>query len=144
MAWLLLLLAGACEMAWPIGFKYTNGFKIHYWAIALTAGIMILSFWLLSQATSRGIHVGTAYAVWTGIGACGTAVLGMILFNEPKDAVRLSCLALIILGVLGLKFLSPGSDAPARIAAANARRHLDRVDQPAAIKSDLSVRLKRC
>ena len=107
MAWLLLILAAACEMAWPIGFKYTNGFKQHYWAVGLTMAIMITSFALLGQATSRGIHVGTAYAVWTGLGAVGTAILGMYLFNEPRDAVRLVCLGLIILGALGLKFLSP-------------------------------------
>ena len=107
MAWLLLILAAACEMAWPIGFKYTNGFKQHYWAVALTMAIMITSFALLSQATSRGIHVGTAYAVWTGLGAAGTAILGMYLFNEPRDAIRLACLGLIILGALGLKFLTP-------------------------------------
>jgi quaternary ammonium compound-resistance protein SugE len=69
--------------------------------------VMLLSFWLLSQATSRGIHMGTAYAVWTGIGAIGTAILGMILFHEPRDAVRLGCLTLIIVGVLGLKLFSP-------------------------------------
>src|SRR3954471_22306224 len=104
MAWFLLLLAGACEMAWPIGFKYTNGFKSNYPFIAATMATMILSFFLLSQATNRGIHVGTAYAVWTGLGAAGTAILGMFLFNEPRDATRLVCLSLIIAGVLGLKF----------------------------------------
>src|SRR3954468_17087738 len=107
MAWLLLILAGACEMIWPVGFKYTNGFKQNIPLIALTMLLMITSFGLLSQATSRGIHVGTAYAVWTGIGATGTAILGIILFNEPRDAVRLSCLGLVILGVLGLKFFAP-------------------------------------
>ena len=116
MAWLYLVLAAGCEMAWPIGFKYTNGFKAHYPFIALTMAIMITSFWLLSLATNKGIHVGTAYAVWTGLGAAGTAVLGMILFNEPRDGIRLACLSLIILGVLGLKFLSP-PEAPAAAPA---------------------------
>jgi quaternary ammonium compound-resistance protein SugE len=106
MAWLYLLIAGACEMVWPIGFKYTNGFKEHTWAIAGTLGVMLISFWLMSIAINRGIHVGTAYAVWTGIGACGTAILGMILFNEPRDWARLGCLALVIAGVIGLKLVS--------------------------------------
>jgi quaternary ammonium compound-resistance protein SugE len=70
--------------------------------------MMVLSFALLGQATSRGIHMGTAYAVWTGIGATGTAIVGMILFKEPRDALRLACLAVIILGVVGLKFFSGG------------------------------------
>jgi quaternary ammonium compound-resistance protein SugE len=107
MAWIFLLLAGACEMVWPLGFKYTNGFKTHFGFVALTFAIMILSFWLMSVATNRGIHVGTAYAVWTGLGAAGTAILGMILFNEPRDAIRISCLVLIIAGAVGLKFFSP-------------------------------------
>ena len=106
MAWLYLLLAGMCEMAWPVGFKYTNGFKTNAGVAVLTGAIMLLSFWLLSRATSRGIHIGTAYAVWTGIGAAGVALLGMTLFHEPRDMVRLACLGLIILGVVGLKFRS--------------------------------------
>lgn len=107
MPWLYLLLAGVCEMAWPLGFKYTNGFKTNYPVIAVTMATMLLSFGLLAQATSKGIHIGTAYAVWTGIGAAGTAMIGIFLFKEPRDFVRLSCLALIILGVIGLKYLSP-------------------------------------
>jgi quaternary ammonium compound-resistance protein SugE len=112
MAWIFLLLAGVCEMVWPLGFKYTNGFKTHLGFVAITFAIMILSFWLMSVATNRGIHIGTAYAVWTGLGAAGTAILGMILFNEPRDVIRISCLALIILGAVGLKFLAP-SQVPA-------------------------------
>lgn len=107
MAWIFLFFAGVCEMVWPLGFKYTNGFKTHYPAIAGTFLIMILSFGLMSVATAKGIHVGTAYAVWTGLGAAGVAVLGMILFNEPRDMIRIGCLSLIIIGVIGLKFLSP-------------------------------------
>ena len=107
MAWLFLLLAAACEMAWPIGFKYTNGFRTHYPFIALTMVIMLTSFWLMSQSVSRGIHIGTAYAVWTGLGAAGTVILGMIMFKEPRDAIRLAFLGVIIIGVVGLKFFSP-------------------------------------
>ena len=106
MAWIYLLLAGVCEMSWPVGFKMTNGFKTNHGIGGLTLLIMLLSFWLLSQATSRGIHMGTAYAVWTGIGATGTAVIGMLLYKEPRDALRLACLAMIILGAVGLKMSS--------------------------------------
>ena len=107
MPWLYLVLAGVCEMAWPLGFKYTNGFKAHYAVVALTMATMLLSFALLSVATNRGIPIGTAYAVWTGIGAAGTAIIGIYLFKEPRDALRLVCLGLIILGVVGLKLFSP-------------------------------------
>ena len=113
MPWFYLLLAGACEMVWPVGFKYTHGFSRHYWAVGGTAAVMLLSFWLMSLATKGGIHVGTAYAVWTGIGAAGTALLGMLLYDEPRDWMRLTCLGLIIAGAVGLKFLSP----PEQLAA---------------------------
>jgi len=114
MAWLFLLMAAACEMVWPLGFKYTNGFKEKYWAVGITFAVMILSFWLMSLATNRGIPVGTAYAVWTGLGAAGTVMLGIWLFNEPRDWIRMSCLGLIIVGVVGLKFLSPPEDNGAK------------------------------
>jgi quaternary ammonium compound-resistance protein SugE len=107
MPWLYLFLAGLCEMAWPLGFKYTNGFRSNYPAIGLTIAIGLLSFWLLSQATYKGIPIGTAYAVWTGLGAFGTAILGITLFHEPRDLARLLCLGLIIAGVVGLKFSTP-------------------------------------
>jgi quaternary ammonium compound-resistance protein SugE len=120
MAWVYLLMAAACEMVWPLGFKYTNGFKEHTWAVVGTFGIMGVSFWLLSVAIHHGIHVGNAYAVWTGLGAAGTAVIGMILFNEPRDVMRLACLGLIILGAIGLKAVSPPRTAPPAAAAAAA------------------------
>ena len=106
MGWFFLMLAGACEMVWPLGFKYTNGFKQHVWAMGLTLAIMTLSFYLMSLATARNIPVGTAYAVWTGIGATGTAVLGMVLFKDPADTYRIVCLVLIIAGAAGLKVSS--------------------------------------
>lgn len=109
MAWFFLFLAGVCEMAWPLGFKYTNGFKTNHAVSALTMIIMLLSFWLLSLATNRNIPIGTAYAVWTGIGATGTAILGILYFKEPTHALRLVCLVLIILGVVGLKLFSAPS-----------------------------------
>jgi len=117
MAWIYLVLAAVCEMAWPIGFKYTNGFKSNYPIAGLTMLIMLTSFLLLSQATSKGIHIGTAYAVWTGLGAAGTAILGIYLFHDPKDPIRLTCLSLIILGAIGLKFLSPPSEQPPQTPA---------------------------
>jgi quaternary ammonium compound-resistance protein SugE len=121
MGWIYLLLAGACEMVWPLGFKYTHGFRDHYWAIGGTVLVMITSFGLMSLATNRGgIAVGTAYAVWTGLGATGTVLLGMSLFHEPRDAWRLACLSLIILGVVGLKLherlVDTGSAVPVRPA----------------------------
>ncbi len=106
MAWLWLVLAGLCEMVWPVGFKLTNGFTTRYPLIAGTAGVMILSFYLMSLASRGGIPVGTTYAVWTGIGAAGTVILGIILFHESRDLLRLMCLSLIILGVIGLKLHS--------------------------------------
>lgn len=118
MAWIFLLLAGACEMVWPLGFKYTNGFKVHVPIMALTLAMMTLSFYLMSVATSKGIPVGTAYAVWTGIGATGTAILGMTLFNDPRDWTRIACLSLIIIGAVGLKlFEKPPLSVPTAAAA---------------------------
>jgi quaternary ammonium compound-resistance protein SugE len=109
MPWVFLLLAGFCEMVWPLGFKYTNGFSKNYWAVGGTFAVMVLSLYLMSLATKgqHGVHVGTAYAVWTGLGAAGTAALGMWLFHEPRDVMRIVCLGMIISGAVGLKFLSP-------------------------------------
>jgi len=119
MPWLYLLIAGLCEMVWPLGFKYTNGFSTRYWAIAITFGIMGFSLYLMSLSTKgpHAVPIGTAYAVWTGLGAAGTALLGIILFHESRDFVRLICLGLIIAGVVGLKFLSPPAQLPAPTAA---------------------------
>ncbi len=99
-----MIVAGLCEIGWAIGLKYTEGFS-KLWPSVATVVVMILSFVLLAQAM-RTLPVGTAYASWTGIGAVGTAILGMVLFNEPKDVLRLVCIGLIIAGVLGLKFLA--------------------------------------
>ena len=107
MPWVYLILAALCEMSWPLGFKLTNGFKSNYPGISGTVIVMLLSFWFLSLATTRGIPIGTAYAVWTGLGAVGTTILGMTLFNESRDVVRLGCLAAIIIGVVGLKLATP-------------------------------------
>jgi len=104
MAWIYLFIAGLLEIGWAIGLKYTHGFT-RLWPSVGTVLCMIASFGLLALAL-KSLPMGTAYAVWTGIGAAGTAVLGMILFNEPRDAARLVCLALIVAGIVGLKLVS--------------------------------------
>lgn len=102
MSWLLLAVAGVFEIAWAVGLKYTDGFTRPV-PTALTVGALAASMVLLALAV-RDLPVGTAYAVWTGIGAAGTAVMGIWLFDESRDPVRLICLGLVVAGVLGLKF----------------------------------------
>jgi quaternary ammonium compound-resistance protein SugE len=101
MAWLYLVVAGLFEVAWAIGLKYTDGFT-RLWPSLWTGASMVLSLFLLAQAL-RTLPVGTGYAVWTGIGSVGTAVLGIALLGESRDALRLLCLALIVIGIVGLK-----------------------------------------
>jgi quaternary ammonium compound-resistance protein SugE len=105
MAWLFLFLAGLSEVGWAIGLKYTEGFTKLVPSV-VTVAIMIISFALLGQAL-RVLPIGTAYAIWTGIGAVGTAIVGMAIFGEPRDLPRLICLALIVTGIIGLKLVSP-------------------------------------
>lgn len=107
MAWTLLVIAGLFEIGWAIGLKYTDGFT-RLVPTVLTLAAMAVSVWLLGLA-AKTLPIGTAYAVWVGIGAAGTAVLGMVLFREPADWMRLSCLALILAGVAGLKLVSPSA-----------------------------------
>jgi quaternary ammonium compound-resistance protein SugE len=104
MAWLWLGLAGLFEVGWAIGLKYTEGFTRLVPSL-LTVSAMAASFYLLSQAL-RTIPVGTGYAVWTGIGAAGTAILGMILFSESTAVLRIASFGLILLGIAGLKWSS--------------------------------------
>lgn len=104
MAWTFLTIAGLFEIGWAIGLKFTDGFTRPL-PSALTVLAMIGSFWMLSLAL-RTIPLGTAYAVWTGIGAVGTAALGILLFAEPASALRLACIGLIVAGILGLKLVS--------------------------------------
>lgn len=104
MAWVYLVLAGMFEIGWAIGLKLSDGLTRPRIAVA-TLAAMVVSVVLLAVA-QRTLPIGTAYAVWTGIGACGTAVLGMALFGEPHDAARLLCLALIVGGIVGLRILS--------------------------------------
>lgn len=105
MDWIYLLLAGLFECGWAIGLKYTDGFTKLIPSI-FTVLAMAVSFWLLSVAM-KTIPIGTAYAVWTGIGAVAIAILGMILFGESRDIIRIICLFLIISGIVGLKLVSP-------------------------------------
>ncbi len=102
MAWTYLFLAGLLEVVWALSMKRTHGFT-KLGPSLFTIGFMALSFYLLALAM-RTLPVGTAYAVWTGIGAAGTVLFGMVYFNEPRDAGRLFCVGLIIAGVLGLRF----------------------------------------
>ncbi len=104
-AWGVLLLAGLAEVWWAVGLKYTDGFTRPV-PTALTVAGMVVSVWLLAVAL-RTIPLGTGYAVWTGIGAVGTAVAGMFLFGESRDALRLACIALIVAGIAGLKLATP-------------------------------------
>ena len=105
MAWIVLVLAGLFEVAWAIGLKYTEGFT-RPWPTALTLAAMLISVVLLGLAT-KSLPVGTAYAVWVGVGAVGTAILGIVLFAEPASAGRLISLALIVAGIVGLKLATP-------------------------------------
>ena len=104
MAWIYLLLAGVFEIGFAIGLKYTEGFT-RLWPSVMTVIAAAISLWLLTQAL-RAIPVGTAYAIWTGIGAIGVATLGIVLFSESASPARLACIALIIAGVVGLKLVS--------------------------------------
>ena len=104
MAWLYLFLAGLFEVAWAIGLKYTDGFSRLLPTIG-TVVAMVASIGLLGIAV-KSLPVGTAYAVWTGIGTVGTAALGIYLFNEPATLLRLACIGLILLGIIGLKITS--------------------------------------
>ena len=103
MYWIYLLIARFFEISWAIGLKYTEGFTKLYPSI-FTVVTMILSFYFLSLSL-KNLPIGTAYAIWTGIGTIGTVILGIILFKEPINALRFICLALIIIGIIGLKAL---------------------------------------
>ncbi|VTU40916.1 Quaternary ammonium compound-resistance protein SugE [Variovorax sp. PBS-H4] len=105
MAWILLIIAGLLEVGWAIGLKYTEGFT-RLWPSFFTLASMVLSVVLLGIAM-KSLPVGTSYAVWVGIGAIGTAILGIVLFAEPATAGRIASLALILAGIVGLKLATP-------------------------------------
>jgi quaternary ammonium compound-resistance protein SugE len=104
MAWVVLMIAGLFEVGWAVGLKYTDGFTRLVPTLATVAS-MIVSLGLLGLAL-KTLPVGTAYAIWTGVGTIGTAVLGILLFGESADALRLGCIALIVAGIVGLKLVS--------------------------------------
>ena len=104
MSWTYLVIAGLFEIVWAVGLKYTDGFT-RLWPVLGTVACMAVSFFLLSLSL-KTIPIGTAYAVWTGIGAAGTALLGMLWFNEPCEVMRIVCLLLIVTGTAGLKLFS--------------------------------------
>lgn len=101
MAWALLVAAGILEIGWAIGLKYTDGFT-RLWPSIWTIAAMVVSMYLLALA-ARTLPIGTAYAVWVGIGAAGAMLLGMVLLGEPRSAARILCVGLIVAGVVGLK-----------------------------------------
>lgn len=103
-AWLILLVAGLLEVSWAIGLKYSAGFT-RLWPSLATLAAMLASMGLLGLA-ARFLPIGTAYAVWTGIGSVGAVALGIVLFGESANALRLVCLGLIVVGIVGLKFVS--------------------------------------
>ncbi len=104
MHWIFLFVAGLFEISWAIGLKFSHGFTQIIPSILTVAG-MIASFYFLALAL-RNLPLGTAYAIWTGIGTIGTVILGIIIFKEPVSAVRLFCISLIVCGITGLKLLS--------------------------------------
>lgn len=104
MAWFYLLLAGLTEIAWAVGLKHTQGWTRPGPSL-VTILLMIASFGFLSQAL-KILPIGTAYAIWTGIGAVGTVVVGIVWFGEPRTALRLACIGLILVGIAGLKLTS--------------------------------------
>jgi quaternary ammonium compound-resistance protein SugE len=105
MTWVILLIAGLLEVAWAVGLKYTAGFTrlgpSVFTLVAMAGSVVLLGL------AMRQLPLGTAYAVWTGIGIVGTAIAGMVMLGEPADAMRLGCIALIVAGIIGLKMLTP-------------------------------------
>lgn len=103
--WLMLTIAGILEIVWASTLKQTHGFT-RLWPSVITIGTMVASFWLLSRAM-KVLPAGTSYAVWVGIGAAGTAIAGVVIFKESIRPAQIACLAMIVLGVVGLKLLTP-------------------------------------
>jgi quaternary ammonium compound-resistance protein SugE len=104
-AWFALVAAGLLEVAWALGLKYSDGLT-RFWPTAATLVAIVLSFGLMALAL-KSLPFGTAYAVWTGIGAVGSIMVGMLIYSEPADPIRVLCLSLIVAGMVGLKLNSP-------------------------------------
>ena len=104
-AWLALVLAGLLEIGWALGLKFSDGFT-RFWPSVATVVAIVLSFGMIGISL-KSLPFGTVYALWTGIGAAGSMILGMVMFSEPADAFRIVCLALIIAGMVGLRFAMP-------------------------------------
>jgi quaternary ammonium compound-resistance protein SugE len=115
MAWVVLFVAGLFEIGWAVGLKYTEGFT-RFWPTVGSAVSMVVSLGLLGVAL-RTLPLGTAYAVWTGVGTIGTVLLGIALFGESAGALRLACVGLILAGIVGLKLVPAGETAEAEKAA---------------------------
>lgn len=107
MPWVILVIAGLFEITWAIGLKYTDGFT-RFWPTVGTLIALVISMGLLGLAV-RSLPIGTAYAVWTGIGAVGTVILGIVLMGDPATPARLVCVGLILAGIIGLKILTPAA-----------------------------------
>jgi quaternary ammonium compound-resistance protein SugE len=105
MAWLTLLMAGVLEIVWALGLKYSHGFT-RFWPSVVTVLAIVLSFGLLGLSL-KSVPFGTAYAIWTGIGAAGAVIAGIVLFGEPAGLIRLGCLVLIVAGTVGLRLVTP-------------------------------------
>jgi quaternary ammonium compound-resistance protein SugE len=105
LAWVVLFFAGLCEIGWAVGLKYTEGFT-RLWPSVWTLAAMVASIVLLGWSL-KTLPLGTAYAVWTGIGAVGTAICGMLLFGESREVLRFVCIGLIVAGIVGLKLVTP-------------------------------------
>ncbi|WP_341896205.1 quaternary ammonium compound efflux SMR transporter SugE [Ferrovibrio terrae] len=104
MAWIILFFAGLAEVGWAVGLKYTDGFT-RLWPTLATVSAMVVSLFLLGLAL-KTLPLGTAYAIWTGIGTIGTVVLGIVLFGESAALLRLACIGLIVAGIIGLKLVT--------------------------------------
>jgi quaternary ammonium compound-resistance protein SugE len=105
MAWSCLLLAGVLEIVWALGLKYSQGFT-RFWPSVMTVAAILMSFALLGLSL-KSVPFGTAYAIWTGIGAAGAAAVGILLFSESTDLARIGCLVLIVAGTIGLRLVTP-------------------------------------
>lgn len=110
MPWLILVVAGLFEIGWAVGLKYTGGFT-KFWPSAFTIAAIVISMYLLAVA-ARTLPIGTAYAVWVGIGAAGTMILGMILFDEPVTSWRIIFLCMLLVAIVGLKFAGGPATPP--------------------------------